>query len=124
MSVAEKSTILIVEDEFLVRMAAVDLVEEAGFLALEAGNADEAIAILEERPDVRLVLTDIDMPGTMDGLKLAHYIRHRWPPIHLIIASGKAMVEEADLPSGTRFLAKPYQGTVMSEALLEMLGPT
>lgn len=124
MSVAEKSTVLIVEDEFLVRMAAVDLVEEAGFLALEAGNADEAIAILEERPDVRLVLTDIDMPGTMDGLKLAHYIRHRWPPIHLIIASGKAMVEEADLPSGTRFLAKPYQGTVMSEALLEMLRPT
>ncbi len=119
----EKSTILIVEDEFLVRMAAVDLVEEAGFLALEAGNADEAIAILEERPDVRLVLTDIDMPGTMDGLKLAHYVRSRWPPIHLIIASGKAMVEEADLPSGSRFLAKPYQGTVMSEALLEMLGP-
>ena len=124
MSVAEKSTILIVEDEFLVRMAAVDLVEEAGFLALEAGNADEAIAILEERPEVRLVLTDIDMPGTMDGLKLAHYVRSRWPPIHLIIASGKAMVEEADLPSGTRFLAKPYQGTVMSEALLAMLGPT
>ena len=63
MSVGEKSTILIVEDEFLVRMAAVDLVEEAGFLALEAGNADEAIAILEERPDVRLVLTDIDKDG-------------------------------------------------------------
>ena len=73
--------VLIVEDEFLVRLTAVFLLEEAGFGALEAGSADEAIALLEARKDIRVVFTDINMPGSMDGLRLAHAIRHRWPPL-------------------------------------------
>ena len=69
-------------------MGAVLIVEEAGYEAVEASNADEAIRILEADPTIRLVFTDIDMPGSMDGLKLAHYVRGRWPPIKLIVASG------------------------------------
>ena len=71
---------LIVEYEFLLRMHAVSLLEEAGFDTLEAGSADEAIALLESRKDIRIVFTDINLPGSMDGLRLAHAIRHRWPP--------------------------------------------
>lgn len=118
----ENVTVLVVEDEILVRMAAVGLVEDAGFRAVEAGNADEAIAILEQRQDIRLVFTDIDMPGTMDGLKLAHYIRERWPPIYLLVASGKAILKEADLPEGARFFSKPYQDRAITEAMVSMLG--
>lgn len=102
---SEAVAILVVDDEAMVRLAAADLVSEAGFEALGASTADEAIGILERRPDIRLVFTDVDMPGTMDGVKLAHYIRNRWPPIHLIIASGKAIIEESLLPSGTRFFS-------------------
>ena len=74
---------LVVEDEPLSRIHALNLVEEAGYVAIEASNADEAISILEARKDIRIVFTDIDMPGSMDGLKLARAIRHRWPPIEL-----------------------------------------
>ncbi len=113
--------ILVVEDEAVVRLAAVDLVVEAGFEALEASNADDAIRILERRPDVRLVFTDVDMPGTMDGLRLAHYVRGRWPPIHLIVASGKAILEESMLPKGARFFSKPYRDDTILGAVRELL---
>ena len=76
---------LVVEDEPLSRIHALNLVEEAGYVAIEASNADEAISILEARKDIRIVFTDIDMPGSMDGLKLARAIRDRWPPIELIL---------------------------------------
>jgi CheY-like chemotaxis protein len=80
--------VLVVEDEFFGRLHAVNLVEDAGYTAVEASNTDEAIAILERRKDIRIVFTDINMPGSIDGLKLAHAIRKRWPPIELIVASG------------------------------------
>ena len=85
------AVVLVVEDNALIRMNALDLVRSAGFEGVGAASADEAIAILEARSDIRLVFTDVEMPGTIDGVKLAHYIRNRWPPIHLIVASGKAM---------------------------------
>jgi CheY-like chemotaxis protein len=72
--------VLVVEDEPFVRMDAVDIVEEAGFIAAEATNADEAMRILETNPDIRIVFTDIDMPGSMDGIKLAFAVCDRWPP--------------------------------------------
>lgn len=118
----EKPVVLVVEDEFLVRIAAVDLVEDAGFRALEAGTADEAIAILEQRQDIRLVFSDVDMPGSMDGIKLAHYIRNRWPPIFLLLTSGKAVVEEAQLPVGARFFSKPYESPAITKTIASMLG--
>jgi hypothetical protein len=74
-----KPSHLVVEDELLLRLMAVDIVETAGFEALSAGTADEALAILEARADVRLVFTDVQMPGSMDGLRLAHAVRDRWP---------------------------------------------
>jgi two-component system, response regulator PdtaR len=102
--------VLIVEDEFLLRMHAVSLLEEAGFDTLEAGSADEAIALLESRKDIRIVFTDINLPGSMDGLRLAHAIRHRWPPIELLLTSGHTRVGNDDMPDRGLFLGKPYDG--------------
>ena len=84
----ERVHVLVVEDEPLSRIYASNLVEDAGFVPIQAADADEAISILEARKDIRIVFTDINLPGSMDGLKLAHAIRHRWPPIELILTSG------------------------------------
>lgn len=80
---------LIVDDEPLLRMLAVNIAEGAGFATIEAGNADEAVAILETRSDIVVVLTDVNMPGSMDGLRLAHAVCNRWPPIRIIVGSGQ-----------------------------------
>ena len=101
--------VLIVEDEIFCRLHAVYLVKAAGYRAIEASNADEAIAILEARKDIRIVFTDIDMPGSMDGLKLARAIRVRWPPIELILTSGHVDVPENDIPERGLFFSKPYR---------------
>ena len=116
-----RPAVLVVEDEPLIRMGAVSIVEDAGCEALEASHADAAIQILESRSDIRLVLTDVDMPGTMDGLKLAHHISNRWPPIRLIVVSGKLLIEASHLPRGARFFGKPYADTAVSRAVKEML---
>ncbi|MGV1896431.1 response regulator [Agrobacterium vitis] len=113
--------ILVVEDSPLIRMGAIDLVISAGYEALEAGDADEAIRILESRDDIDLVFTDVQMPGTMDGIKLSHYIRDRWPPVKLIIASGAAILEESMLPGGSRFFSKPYDELTITEAMAQLL---
>lgn len=113
--------VLVVDDEAIIRMGAVDLVESAGLRAIEANNADEAIHLLETRTDIRLVFTDIDMPGTMDGLKLSRYIRERWPPVKLIVASGKAILDQSHLPEGARFFSKPYVGRSITDAIIELI---
>lgn len=100
--------VLIVEDEPLLRMMAVDLIEEAGFVVIEASDADQAVHLLETRLDIRIVFTDIDMPGSMDGLKLAAAIRDRWPPIEIIITSGAVTNAAAQLPDRAVFFPKPY----------------
>jgi two-component system, response regulator PdtaR len=92
--------VLIVEDEFLLRADAVQFMEDYGFTVYEAGNADQAIALLELHSDIGAVFTDIHMPGLMDGLKLAHYVRGRWPPVKLIITSGQARPLLEDMPLG------------------------
>lgn len=107
--------ILIVEDEALLRMLAVDLVEEAGFLALEAANSTEAILLLETDADIRIVMTDIDMPGGVDGLKLAAIVRDRWPPISIIVVSGKQRPTASELPAGGIFFSKPYDVRKMAQ---------
>lgn len=101
-------SILIVEDEALIRHDLIDFFEHAGWQVFDAGDADEAIAILDERADVRVVLTDVDMPGTMDGLKLAHYVRERFPPTVLFIVSGNTPLRPEDLPARATFLPKPF----------------
>ena len=109
--------VLVVEDEFFSRLHAVNLVEAAGYKAIEASNADEAIAILESRKDIRIVFTDIDMPGSMDGLKLARAVRDRWPPIELILTSGHFDVPEDEIPERGLFFSKPYGDREIVSAL-------
>jgi len=116
--------VLVVEDEWLLRLLAVELVEDVGFVALQAANADDAIVILEQRVDIALILTDVDMPGTMDGLKLAHAVRRRWPPIKIIIVSGKTHLSNADLPSDARFFSKPYSAPNMISELRSLVAPS
>ena len=113
--------VLIVEDEFLLRMDAVDMIAAAGFEVVEAANADEAIEILESRPDITVVFTDIQMPGSMDGLKLARAVRGRWPPIKIIATSGHVHIGETDLPEGGRFLPKPYSSGQVIDVLRELM---
>jgi len=118
---APASVVLVVEDEELLRLLAVDLVEDAGFGALQAANADQAIAILEQRPDIALLFTDIHIPGSMDGLKLAHAVRNRWPPIKIIIVSGQVHLSEDDMPTHSRFFRKPYQPEEVVSELISMV---
>lgn len=113
--------ILVVEDEPIIRLAAIDLVEEAGYVAVEASNAAEAVAILESRPDIRVVLTDIDMPGSMDGMKLAMCVRDRWPPIKLVVVSGHHTPGVRDMPEGAVFLSKPYSEAALIAVLKQLV---
>lgn len=100
--------VLVVEDEPLILLAACDLVECAGFLSIEASNADRALRILEADPNIAVVFTDIDMPGSMDGLTLAALVRRRWPEIGVIVTSGRWAWTEGALPEGSVFFEKPY----------------
>jgi two-component system, response regulator PdtaR len=115
--------ILIVDDEPLLRMFAAEIVEEAGFAVLEAKDADEAVVILEARSDIVLLLTDINMPGSMDGLKLAHAVRNRWPPIKIVVVSGQMRIAQSDLPAGSRFFEKPYRTAAMIAELRSLVSP-
>ena len=89
----------------LLRLDAIVMVEQAGFEGIAASDADEAIRILERRTDVKAVITDVQMPGTMDGLELVRIIRRRWPPVALIVTSGQRNILETNLPAGSRFLS-------------------
>jgi two-component system, response regulator PdtaR len=120
--VAQRPVVLIVEDQILLRMNAIDMIEEAGFEVVEAGNADEAILILESRTDIRVVFTDIQMPGSMDGLKLAAAVRGRWPPIKIIATSGHYVIRDGDLPADVVFLPKPYTLERVSTLLHKLTG--
>jgi CheY-like chemotaxis protein len=116
-----EGVVLVVEDHPLVRRSVLEVMIEAGFETVEASSAAEAIRILEARPDIHFVFTDAEMPGTMDGIELAHYIRNRWPPVRLIVVSGKALVDPPELPPGAKFFAKPYRETSIVEAMTGML---
>ena len=105
--------VLVVEDDPLMRSLAVEIVEDAGFVAVEACDADEAIALLEARKDIVLLFTDVHMPGSMNGVKLAHAVRNRWPPVKIVVASGQVRLSLSELPSGSRFFAKPYSAEAM-----------
>jgi CheY-like chemotaxis protein len=117
-----KKLVLVVEDDFLLRMDAVLMIEEAGFDVLEAANADDAIMILERRFDIDVVFTDIDMPnGSMNGLRLAHAVRDRWPPIKIVTTSGQLRLKDEDLPHGSKFIPKPYSVKLVNETIRELI---
>jgi len=114
--------VLIVEDEMMLRMRAVDIVEDAGFSPVQAVNADQALSILESRSDISLLFTDIQMPGSMDGLKLAHAVHDRWPAIKIILVSGQVNPSDADRPADSRFFGKPLSDDQMIAELQAMVG--
>ena len=116
------AVVLVVEDEMLLRMRAVDMVEDAGYSSVEAVDAAAAVAILESRPDIALVFTDIQMPGGMDGLGLAHAVHERWPPIKIILVSGALKLPDIDIPVDSRFFGKPLEAKAMIAEIQKMIG--
>jgi len=121
-SSAAPRAVLIVEDEMLLRMRAVDMVEDAGFTAVEAINADDAIALLESRSDIELLFTDIQMPGSMDGLNLAYAVHERWPLIKIILVSGQLKITDNEKPPESRFFGKPLDVKQMITEMQDMMG--
>ncbi|CAN7724046.1 response regulator [Bradyrhizobium sp. LjRoot220] len=114
--------VLVVEDEMMLRMRVIDMVEDAGYLSVEAVDADEAMAILQSRSDIALMLTDVQMPGSMNGLQLAHAVHERWPPIKIILASGQLKLSRSEIPLDSRFFGKPLQSDEIIAGMREMLG--
>jgi len=112
--------ILVVEDEPLIRMDLADTLRELGFFVFEASNADVAIRLLEADEDIAAVVTDVDMPGTMDGLALAFAVRRRWPPCRLIVVSGHRRPAANDMPDGSRFIRKPLATNDLQRTLSDL----
>jgi two-component sensor histidine kinase len=121
-SASFRPNVLVVEDEMVLRMRALDIVHDAGFNPVEAVNADQALSILEARSDISLLFTDIQMPGSIDGLKLAHAVHKRWPAIKIVLVSGQVMLTDADKPADSRFFGKPLEVKQMIAELQEMVG--
>ena len=118
---SEEIAVLVVEDEPLIRIDVVGQLEDEGYRVFEAATADQAIGILEDEPSIRLLFTDIDMPGSMDGLKLAAAVRDRWPPVKIVVTSGHRSIDVADLPDGSIFFSKPYRHKAVVASFRELL---
>jgi two-component system, response regulator PdtaR len=114
-------SVLVVEDEHLIRMDTASSLEAMGFIVHEAANAADAIGCLELHSEIRLIFTDVNMPGSMDGLALARYVRGRWPPVKIIVTSGYAKVEETDLPTGALFVEKPYYPKQVAQKMIDLM---
>jgi CheY-like chemotaxis protein len=114
--------ILVVEDEMLLRMRAVDMVEDAGYVPVEAVDADEALTILQSRSDISLLFTDVQMPGSMSGLQLALAVHESWPRIKIILASGQLKLSKSEIPENSRFFGKPLDSSEMIAEMRGMLG--
>jgi two-component sensor histidine kinase len=117
-----RPNVLVVEDELVLRLRALDIVQDAGFNAVEAVNADQALLILESRSDISLLFTDIQMPGSIDGLKLAHEVHTRWPAIKIVLVSGQVRLTDADKPANSRFFGKPLEVKEMIAVLQKLVG--
>ena len=113
--------ILVVEDEAIVRVGLTMSLSEAGFDVVEVSNADDAIEVLSATPDIAVMVTDVEMAGSMDGSKLAHVVRDRWPPVHIFVVSGYHRVAELDLPERSQFFAKPYDTQRVIQSIRELL---
>lgn len=117
---SERISVLVVEDEALVRMGIVDFLEDQGFRVFEAADADEAISLLTKVAEISVLFTDVDMPGGMDGLRLAAAVRDRWPPIKIIVTSGHLRGDPANLPHDAVFFSKPYNPDVIAKTVRRM----
>ena len=113
--------VLVVEDEALILLDIVYQLEAEGFKTYQASNADAAIDLLNAHSDIRLIFTDIDMPGSMDGLKLAAAVRDRWPPVKIILTSGRHNLDITGVPEGSIFFCKPYHHATIARSMHQML---
>ena len=111
------SAILVVEDDFLLSVDISEVLNDQGYDVIAVAKADEAIKVLETRNDIRTIFTDIDLPGSMDGLKLAAAVRDRWPPVHIIVTTGMRAPHRDEMPAHSMFIAKPYRSAEVLEAL-------
>src|SRR6476620_7591551 len=116
------TTVLVVEDEMLLRMRAVDMVEDAGYISVEAVDAEAALAILESSLGIGLLFTDIQMPGKMDGLQLAYAVHERWPAIKIMLVSGQLKLSEREIPPHSRFFGKPLNADEIIAEMQNMIG--
>ena len=117
-----RPAVLVVEDEPVIRLNAMDMVEAAGCEAIGALDADEAVRLLEDRTDIRVVFTDVHMPGSMDGLGLMRLVKDRWPSVPVLVASGITSIAPGDLPRGVHFFTKPYLPLQIEAALRQLIG--
>jgi CheY-like chemotaxis protein len=115
-----KPVVLVVENEPLIRIMASEMVETAGLAAIEAADAVEAIEVLQNRHDIRIVFSDVKMPGGLDGLQLASIVRDRWPLIEIVLTSGHVTKKEVKLPTGAVFFQKPYRTEDVVSAFRQM----
>jgi CheY-like chemotaxis protein len=115
------ATILVVENEAIVRLELVAQLTDLGLKVLVASDADEAIDLLDSHQEIELLLTDVTMPGSMDGVRLAHHVRKRWPPIKIVVTSGRPGTKLSDLPLGSRFFPKPYGPEALRNAMSPFL---
>ena len=112
--------VLVVEDDELLRWSAMIVLEDSGYSVLEASDAGEALTALEQRADVRIIFTDVQMPGAIDGVRLAHLVSQRWPLLKIIVTSGRMRLQQDDLPKGGVYLMKPYSATELTTAVYEV----
>lgn len=120
--ITAQTPVLVVEDEIFIRMIAVDTLEDGGYAVLEAGDAREALTVLEQTPEIELIFTDINMPGDIDGLDLANEVAMRWPHIGIIVTSGAVRLGDGDIPDAGTFLSKPYLAKELVTLVNEQLG--
>lgn len=118
--VADAPVVLLVEDEALIRIVASDVLAEAGFRTLEACSADEALTMLEAKPETVALVTDVNLPGSLDGFGLARLVEGRWPETGIVVVSAHACPGEGDLPPHALFLPKPYQPSALIEAVRQV----
>lgn len=114
-------TILLVEDDALLRMNAAEILEDAGFAVVEAADADAALKIIGEHEKIGILFTDVHMPGSMNGFRLAQVVHERWPGVALILTSGEMRPQKAEIPHAGIFIPKPYTGRELASALNEMV---
>ena len=118
---AAKPVVLVVEDEVLVRIVQVDILREAGFRVAEAQDADEAFEMLRSRSEIVIVLTDVDMPGSLNGFEFARLVKQGWPEVGVLVISGKTQPGPGDLPPGTGFVQKPIRPAALVERIRAMV---
>ena len=114
-------SVLIVEDEPLLRMNAAEILEDEGFVIIEASSGEEGLRWLRQRADIRVLFTDVHMPGALDGLALARMAAAEHCHVQVLIVSGRAAPEPGSMPDGARFMAKPYQAAAIVAHIHEVM---